>query len=435
MREQEIIEKRIKAITNFYLNVDNIVNNKLPQFIPNEVKDVVIDKILGDKDLKRLIDSLNNHRAPRFIIMGRTGVGKSSLINAMFGMYMAQVSDVKIGTKYTDTYSYKMGGETVLEILDTRGISESSSIKSKSAEEELLDTIESFCPDAILFIVDGSSRSGIDKDVDVLKDVIEKWKEINKIESNNEINIPIITILNRVDVLSPSRQVDPKQYSNRKLENIRIAKDEVKKILLNKRIPYNEIIAVSSYIEWSEDNEIIEEMSAHKRENVTIEFDGRYNIDKLLDILENNININASIGLILATRIDKIAIKLAKKMIVIFAGIAGLIASTPIPFSDIYFITAVQATLIMFISILSGREASFETAKEMIVAFGGAGACGFGLRTLAQQASKLLNGVLPGSGSAISAAIATTGTTAIGNAAIKYFMEDIDLDIISEQVN
>ena len=53
---------------------------------------------------------------------------------------------------------------------------------------------------------------------------------------------------------------------------------------------------------------------------------------------------------------------------------------------------------------------NLESAKELIFSIGGVAGIGRILKTVAQQSVKLLNGLFPGCGSAISAGIAFAGT-------------------------
>ena len=118
------IEKRLENMKNFYLKTEEILDN-LPDGIPNKTKELLKDKILGDKDLKRLMDGIDSHRPPRIFLIGRTGVGKSSLINALCGSYVAKVSDTTSCTRGAEVYTCKDGDRILMETLDTRGIAES----------------------------------------------------------------------------------------------------------------------------------------------------------------------------------------------------------------------------------------------------------------------------------------------------------------------
>lgn len=91
--------------------------------------------------------------------------------------------------------------------------------------------------------------------------------------------------------------------------------------------------------------------------------------------------------------------------------------------ADLYVLLALQSVMVAIIAILSGREATMETAKEFILSPGGVGGAGLGFRLLAQQSSKLLNGLFPGAGSVIRTTVAASGTKAIGNAAIAYYLK------------
>ena len=79
--------------------------------------------------------------------------------------------------------------------------------------------------------------------------------------------------------------------------------------------------------------------------------------------------------------------------------------------------------LVSLIASLSGRDVSLDTAKEFILSMGGVAGAGYIFRLVAQQASKLANGIFPGAGSAVSAGIAAAGTSAIGKAAISYYID------------
>lgn len=59
----------------------------------------------------------------KFLLVGRTGVGKSSFINAAFGSYIAETSEYEACTKIVEHYAYKTPlGDVCL--IDTPGLAE-----------------------------------------------------------------------------------------------------------------------------------------------------------------------------------------------------------------------------------------------------------------------------------------------------------------------
>ena len=403
------IEERLDHLVNLYENLDEWLD-KIPG-LPVEVRNRIKKGLVENQEMTRLVDGIKNRRPPRFVLVGRTGVGKSSLINAMCGRYLAKTSDVVVGTNLAKEYSYKSLGKTLFEIIDTRGLAESRETGQKlSSEDQLHQTIRDFQPDAILFLSRCKDRAHLKEDV----------KFLSRIANVNETKVPIIAILTQSDEMEPSREKDPKQYPPRRLENIAKAKEEFEKILDDQNVKSLAVLPVSAYIEWNQEPTTLE---PDEWEKLRIEFDGRYNINGLIDLLEDNIDIRASIALMLATRVDQICRRLSEKFTKIFAAAASLVATIPIPIADYPILLGLQVILAMIIAYLAGRDMSYDTAAKFIVAIGALGAAGFAFRGLAQQASKFLNLIVPGAGSVVSASIAGAATWGIGKAAISYFFD------------
>lgn len=59
----------------------------------------------------------------KFLLVGRTGVGKSSFINAAFGSYIAETSEYEAYTKIVEHYAYKTPLGDV-SLIDTPGLAE-----------------------------------------------------------------------------------------------------------------------------------------------------------------------------------------------------------------------------------------------------------------------------------------------------------------------
>ncbi len=403
------IEERLDHLVNLYENLDEWLD-KIPG-LPVEVRNRIKKGLVENQEMTRLVDGIKNRRPPRFVLVGRTGVGKSSLINAMCGRYLAKTSDVVVGTNLAKEYSYKSLGKTLFEIIDTRGLAESRETGQKlSSEDQLHQTIRDFQPDAILFLSRCKERAHLKEDAEFL----------SRIANVNETKVPIIAILTQSDEMEPSREKDPKQYPPRRLENIAKAKEEFEKILDDQNVKSLAVLPVSAYIEWNQEPTTLE---PDEWEKLRIEFDGRYNINGLIDLLEDNIDIRASIALMLATRVDQICRRLSEKFTKIFAAAASLVATIPIPIADYPILLGLQVILAMIIAYLAGRDMSYDTAAKFVVAIGALGATGFAFRGLAQQASKLLNLIVPGVGSVVSASIAGAATWGIGKAAISYFFD------------
>ena len=426
MKKSEL-EKRLERILNLNDEVRNILD-LLPINLPEEVVEKITDALLNNKELEELRDSIRNPRPPRLVLLGRTGVGKSSLINALFGKYLAEVSDVETGTKHSKKYSYVSQGETILEVIDTRGTGESEKSQDKSAEKALKEAVKNFSPDAVLFLVKAKERGHIDKD-------IEQLKEINEILYNK---VPIIALNTQADELEPSRFKNPEKYPAKKISNIEKSEKKLKRYLNKKGINPLEVLSVSSYLEWGikEEGEFKyvdpNDLEEHQWGHMKIYCDGRYNIDELSDLLQNNIELKAGMKLMLLTKVNKrshkIIEKVTDKIIKSFSGVAGTIGLSPIPTSDLFILTPLQVALIMIIAYLSGRDLSYDTAKETLVAIGGNGAAAM----IFQQGAKLLNIAFPGLGSGVSASIASAGTYGIGKASKSYFLGEVSKEKLQE---
>ncbi len=428
------IEQRLQKMKSIYEKMETMING-LPDAVPGSVKETLKSKILGDKDLKRLIDGIDAHRPPRIFLIGRTGVGKSSLINAICGSYVAKVSDVHSCTEKVQIYNCMDGDRVLMEICDTRGIAESERLHSKlSAEEMLVEEINAFSPDVAIMVLSATHRDGVDSDVEFLKKLSKAYMDCN------QLRLPIVVVVNKADEVPSVLAKDPSTYSEKKIANIGRVVSYYKGIIVKNGLKIDDIIAVSSLIEWKlpDGNEVdaedIDNLPISDVESLEIGFDGRYHIKELIDILENAIqDFEAQMGLRMALRLNEVIHKLAKHLTAIFSSIAGVVALTPIPASDIYILVTLQALLVSMIAALSGREISMESAKEFIVGLGGVASLGFVFRTIAQQTSKLANALFPGAGSAVSAGIASSGTTAIGNSAISYYIDNISIEDVKKK--
>ena len=425
MLESEKIEKRIKNMKKIYENINEVFDN-IPDSIPKEKVDQLKNVILGDKELKNLIDGVDSHRPPKIFLIGRTGVGKSSLINALCSAYVAFVDDVKSCTKEADIHKCVYENRVLMEVLDTRGIAESESLNSEvSAEDMLIKQVSEFSPDIAILMLNCTHRDDIDSDVSFVKNIVDNYKKMNG------ITLPVIVVVNKCDEMTPSRFKLPSEYTQVKINKIEQSVRYFKGIVDRIGLEIDDIVAVSSLLEWQSADgedvnfEDINEMSSQDVENLKISFDGRYNLDVLLNVLEKNIkDVEAQMGLKMAFRLTEVVHKIAKRLNGIFSGLAGTVALTPIPVSDIYILLTLQSVMVSMIAALSGRDVNFDTAKEFVLSLGGIVGAGYVFKLVAQQGAKLLNVLYPGAGSVVSASVASMGTSSIGNAAIAYYIDE-----------
>lgn len=419
------IEQRLQNMKNFYTKVGDLLDN-LPDAIPEKARQKIRDTILGDEELKNLMDGVDSHRPPRIFLIGRTGVGKSSLINALCGAYVAPVSDTRSCTETAQTYQCKDGERTLMEILDTRGIAESDNLNAEiSAEDMLINQVKEFSPDVAIFMLNCTHRDDVDSDVNFLKKLSESYAQAYN------MRLPIVAVVNKCDEMAPSRLKNPNEYTESKTKKIAEQVQHYKEIIVKNNLKIDDIIAVSSLIDWMTadgteiDADSIESLPVSDIENLQIAFDGRYHIEELLNILEKAIlDFSARMGLRMALKLQEVVRRIANQLNKSFSAISATVALSPIPISDIYILLLLQGILVCLIASLSGRDISLDTAKEFELSMGGIAGAGYGFRLLAQQASKILNVFWAGSGSAVSASIAALGTSAIGKAAIAYYIDD-----------
>jgi hypothetical protein len=137
------------------------------------------------------------------MLVGRTGAGKSSLINSLFQADLAQV-DILPSTNRLQNYHWQAATGESLNLWDSPGYEQIS-------REDLRETVLDYASTAdLLMLVTPALDPAIQMDVDFLDDI---RKEI--------ADIPVITLVSQVDRLRPIREWNPPydwQYGDREKE-------------------------------------------------------------------------------------------------------------------------------------------------------------------------------------------------------------------------
>lgn len=152
---------------------------------------------------------------PRIGIFGKTGVGKSSLCNALFGQDVCTISDVAACTREPQEVVLNMGSKG-LKLVDVPGVGE-----SQAMDKEYADLYAKLLPelDLVLWLIKADDRA-MASDESFYKNIVKPHIDKGK---------PFFFVVNQVDKIEPFREWDekkhepsPKQFQNihRKVENI-----------------------------------------------------------------------------------------------------------------------------------------------------------------------------------------------------------------------
>lgn len=371
-----------------------------------EHKDVLKKLVLGPAiaEVEKLV---YESRPPVILFMGRSGHGKSSLINELANKKVAEVNDFRPQTPQSEPYIITFGEEKATwKVVDTRGIFETTKPEG-SVEDDAIEVLRSSIiknnPDVILHVISTPETRNLSNDLDLYKKLSEE------IKSNSGTELKTLIVLNKADTFKNPREWPPMDFPRKAgqlTEVLDYMVDEVlkgEKRSINSNIPYlgYKIHNNSTYIGIIPVSSLEEET---------------WNINTLSNFIGDNLAEEAKLDFLQATRNKEQLRKISSAIIKRFSTIAGGIGASPVP-ADVFILTPLQMLMVGFVAALSGREVSKDTIMEFLAAAGVNVGVGYGLREGARQLTKLI----PGVGLGVAAGVAAFGTFAIGKSAETYF--------------
>ena len=333
---------------------------------------------IAQEAINAISERIKNLNRLNIIVAGKTGVGKSTLINAVFREKLAETG---MGKPVTDHMRKITKKDVPIAIYDTRGFELGKDVQAQ-VKQEVLGTIN-----------EGIAKKDINERIHCIWYCIntasnrvepEEIQWIRELSEDNRVSkVPIIVVLTQ-------------SFSKKNAETLR------------KMIEAENLKVVRVMPVLAEDYEIDEDYIAKSYGlEELIQVMGESLPDELLDTLQN---------LQIVSLAEKR--KRARSAVAAATTAAALTGATPIPIADAALIIPEQISMIASITAIFG----FEVNKSMITAvlsstIGSGGATILG-RTVVDELFKLIPGVGTAVGSIITATTAAVITAALGEAYI-----------------
>ena len=366
------------------------------------VKKNVIGKALSEIE-KLVVES----RPPVLYVMGRSGHGKSSLINALAGRKVAEVGHIKPRTVGADPY-YISFPEVYAEwvIIDSRGIFETTTPEGapqKDALAQVKEDVRRYRPDVILHVIAAPETRTLQND-------FKAFAEVQKVvEKESGAPAPSMMVVSKVDVIGNPRDWPIEKHAN-KAGLVKELLDYVTNDVLEcprEKLDLNS--SIKGYILTGGDYVGIVPVCVRDTDE--------WNVSTLSSFIGEHLPESALLDFYQAQQRKELLQRLSTSVIRRFSAISATIGAAPVPIADIAVLTPLQLLLVALIAGLSCRPFSLDSVSEFAAASGVNVSVAFSARQFARQFVKFVPVVgLPASG-----AIAGAATFGVGKAAEAYF--------------
>ena len=360
--------------------------------------DIDTEKVAQDT-INAIAEKIKNLKTLNIIVAGKTGVGKSTLINAIFRENLAEnLAETGIVKPITDHIRKISKKNIPLTIYDTRGFEMGKEVQ-KQVKDEVVDTINK-----------GLATQDINKTIHCIWYCINtasnrveqteiEW--IKELSCDNQITqVPIIIVLTQ-------------SFSKKNAQALR-------KMLLDEKLDVVQIVPVLAQDYELGDDYVIKS----------------YGLDMLIPIMSAVLP-NELIDTLQNVQIVSLAEKKRHAQAVVAATTltATGVGAAPIPFSDCVALVPVQLSMIATITVIFG----FDINKSILTIFlsstiGAGGATVLG-KTIVTNLIKFIPGAGTVVGGAISAGTAGVITAALGEAYIRImeliFKGEMSIDDLS----
>lgn len=350
-----------------------------------------VEKI-AQETINAIAEKIKNLNTLNIIVAGKTGVGKSTLINSVF---KEKFADTGMGKPVTSHMREITKKGVPLAIYDTRGFELGKEVQTE-VKQEVLDTISK-----------GLATQDINKAIHCI------WYCINT--ASNRIEPEEIEWLRELSMENQSTQIPiivvlTQSFSKKKAQ-------EMRQVLLNENLDIIQVIPV-----LAEDYEI-EDLGVAKAYglDVLIKVMGEALPDELMDTLHH--------VQIACLEEKKRRAQTAVKTASVAATSAG---AAPIPFSDCALLIPTQVAMITSITVIFGFDVNKSIITALLSSSIGAGGATLLGKTVVTNLLKFIPGAGTVVGGAISAGTAGIITVALGEAYIGImelvFKGDMSID-------
>lgn len=198
-------------------NLEDALGAKIPQ----EYKEKIEGKL---REMRSYV--------PKIGVFGKTGVGKSSLCNALFGRDICAISDVEACTRDPQKVILSFGNSGGLELIDVPGVGESS-----ERDKEYDELYQKLLPelDLVFWVFKGDDRAAA-SDEKFYKRLIRRYIDAGK---------PFLAVINQVDKIEPFREWDvaERKPGTKQATNIEAKRHNIAGLF---DLPLSQVLAISA---------------------------------------------------------------------------------------------------------------------------------------------------------------------------------------------
>lgn len=334
------------------------------------------------RDIGSLRAVLYARRAPRVMVLGRPGSGRSRLANALLGKDALPIDESLTQNEWirVDAHGARIDWMEVM-----------LGAHDADVDERLARSLGEAHPDIVLLAV---APRDVNHDLGGLLDEAAKVQAL--VERMGETPPPLVALLTRADEIPPAR-TEARAWPDEKLQAIDVGRQRLETALGEHHLKHTRALAVAAPVDGHDG------LHLHQL------------TESIFETLPEAAHLEGARALDLA---DEARRRVANRVVQSASAVALTVGLAPVPLSDAFFIAPLQVVMVSAVAHLGGRPWDRKAAFEWIASMGIVGGAGLGFRWGAQQLVKLV----PGAGTLVSAGVAGAGTAALGQSAIAYFL-------------